>query len=67
MSTSKSATIRAFFVNVNKSSVLVIVPEQSKVEIHNVHVPAASNRVATALLPSASTLCSKHDRGRLRN
>ena len=43
----------AFFVNANKSSVPVIVPEQSEsasfvtlVEIHNVDVPAASNREA---------------------
>ena len=43
-------TIDAFFVNVNKSSVPTIVPEQSEsasfvtlVEIHNVDVPAASN------------------------
>ena len=47
-----------FFVNVNKSSVPVIVPEQSEsasfvtlVEIHNVDVPAASNHDATVLPP----------------
>ena len=50
MSTSKFTTVDAFFVNVNKSSVPTIVPEQSEsassvtlVEIHNVDVPAASN------------------------
>ena len=63
MSTSKFTTINAFFVNVNKSSVPVIVPEQSKpasfvtlVEIHNVDVPVTSNRDATVLLPTAGTL-----------
>ena len=56
----------AFFVNMNKSSVPVIVPEQSEaavpstslvtlVEIHNVDVPAASNRDATVLSPTAGT------------
>ena len=55
----------AFFVNVNKSSVPMIVPEQSEsasfvtlVEIHNVDVPVASNRDATvlsALSPTAGT------------
>ena len=56
-------TIDAFFVNVNKSSVPVIVPEQSKsasfvtlVEIHNVDMSAASNRVATVLSPTTDTL-----------
>ena len=50
MLTSKFMTIDAFFVNMNKSSVLAIVPEQSKsasfvtlVEIHKVDVPTASN------------------------
>ena len=45
-------------VNVNKSSVPVIVHEQSEtasfvtlVEIHNVDVPVASNRYATVLPP----------------
>ena len=56
MSTSKFTTIDAFFINVNKSSVPAIVPEQSEsasfdrlVEIHNVDVPASSNRDATVL------------------
>ena len=47
----------------NKSSVLEIVPEQSKsasfvtlVEIHNVDVFVASNRNATVLSPTAGTL-----------
>ena len=51
MSTSQFTTIDTFFVNVNKSSVPVIVPEQSEsasfvtlVEIHNDDVLAASNR-----------------------
>ena len=46
----------------NKSNVPAIVPEQSEsasfvtlVEIHNVDVPAASNRNATVLLPTAGT------------
>ena len=63
MSTTKFTTINAFFVNVNKSSVPAIVPEQSKsasfvtlVEIHNVDVPAASNQDATVLSLTASTL-----------
>ena len=65
MSTSKFTTIDAFFVNVNKSSVATIVPEQSEsasfvtlVEIHNVDVPATNNRDAAVLSPTASTLCS---------
>ena len=56
MSMSKFTTINAFFVNMNKSSVPAIVPEQSKsasfvtlVEIHNVDVPVASNRDAGTL------------------
>ena len=63
MSTSKFTTIGAFFVKVNKSSVPAIVHEQSEsasfvtlVEIHNVDVPAASNRDATLLSPTAGTL-----------
>ena len=55
MSTSKFTTIEAFFVNVNKSSVPAIVPEQCEsasfvtlVEIYNVDVPAASNRIVVA-------------------
>ena len=47
----------------NKSSFSAIVPEQSEsasfvtlVEIHNVDVPAASNRDATVLSPTAATL-----------
>ena len=63
MSTSKFTTIDAFFINVNKSCVSAIVPEQSKsasfvmlVEIHNVDVPAASNRDTTVLSPTAGTL-----------
>ena len=63
MSTSKFTTIDAFFVNLNKSSVPGIVPEQSEsasfatlVEIHNVDVPAACNRDATVLSPNAGTL-----------
>ena len=62
MSTSKFTTVDAFFVNVNKSSVPTIVPEQSEsasfvtlVEIHNVDVPAASNRDTTVLLPTTGT------------
>ena len=50
MSTLKFTTIDAFIVNVNKSSVPAIVPEQSEstsfvtlVEIHNVDVPVTSN------------------------
>ena len=65
MSTSKFTTINAFFVNMNKSSVPVIVPELSEsasfvtlVEIHNVDVPAASNQDATVLSPTAVALCS---------
>ena len=56
MSTSKFTTVNAFFVNMNKSSIPVIVPEQSEsasfvtlVKIHNVDVPAASNQDATVL------------------
>ena len=56
-------TIDAFFINVNKSSVPVIVPEQSElasfvslVEIHNVDVPVTSNRDATVFSPTAGTL-----------
>ena len=52
----------AFFVNVNKSSVPTIVPEQSEsasfltlVEIHNVDEPATSNRDATVLSSTAGT------------
>ena len=63
ISTSKFTTINAFFVNVNKSSIPAIVPEQSEsasfvtlVEIHNVDVPAACNRNATVLSPTAGTL-----------
>ena len=63
MSTSKFTTIDAFLVNVNKSSVHAIVPEQSElasfvamVEIHNVDVAAASNRNATVLSPTSGTL-----------
>ena len=62
MSMSKFTTIDAFFVNVYKSSVHVIVPEQSEsasfvtlVEIHNVDVPTASNRDATVLSPTTGT------------
>ena len=51
------------FVNLNKSSVPAIVPEQSEsasfvmlVEIHNVDVLAASNRVATVLSPTIGTV-----------
>ena len=69
---SKFTTIDAFFVNVNKSSISAIAPEQSEsasfvalVEIHNVDVPAASNRDATVLLPTAGTLCSGQARARL--
>ena len=46
-------TVDAFFINVNKSSVPVIAPEQSEsayfvtlVEIHNVDVPATSSQVS---------------------
>ena len=46
----------------NKSSVPTIVPEQSEsasfvtlVDIHNVDVPATSNRDATVLSPTAGT------------
>ena len=55
-------TTDAFLVNVNKSNVPSIVPEQSEsayfvtlVEIHNVDVAAASNRYAAVFLqwPSA--------------
>ena len=60
---SKFTTIDAFFVNVNKSSISAIIPEQSKsasfvtlVEIHNVDVPATSKRDATVLLPTAGIL-----------
>ena len=63
MSTSKFTTIDAFFVNLNKSSVPGIVPEQSEsasfatlVEIHNVDAPAACNRDATVLSPNTGTL-----------
>ena len=51
----KFSTINAFFVIANKSSVPAIVPERSTSasfvtleEIHNVDVPVASNRNATA-------------------
>ena len=63
LSKSKFTTIDDFFVNMNKSSVPAIVPEQSEsasfvtlVDIHNVDVPAASNRDATVLSPTAGTL-----------
>ena len=62
MSTSKFTATDAFFVNVNKSSVLAIVPEQSEsasfvmLEIHNVDVPVASSRDATVLSPITGTL-----------
>ena len=56
-------TIDAFFINVNKSSVPAIVPEQSEsvsfvmlVEIHNIDVPVASNRDATVLSSTTGTL-----------
>ena len=56
MSTSLFMTVNAFFINVNKSIVPAIVPEQSEsasfvtlVEIHNVDVAAASNQDATVL------------------
>ena len=62
MLTSKFKTVNAFFVNVNKSSVPTIVPEQSEsasfvmlVEIHNVDVRVASSRYATVLSPTAGT------------
>ena len=63
-SVAKFTTInQVFFVIVNKSSIPVIVPEQSEsasfvtlVEIHNVDVPAASNQNATVLSPTAGTL-----------
>ena len=61
MSASKFTTVDVFFVNVNKSSVPTIVPEQSEsaffvtlVEIHNVDVPVASNQDAV-LSPTAGT------------
>ena len=60
---SKFTTINTFFVNVNKSSVSVIIPEQSEsasfvtlAEIHNVDVPATSNRESSVLSPTAGTL-----------
>ena len=63
MSMSKFTTIDALFVNLNKNSVPAIVPDQSEsgsfvtlVEIHNVDVPAASNRIATVLSPTTGTL-----------
>ena len=63
MSTSKFTTINAFFVNMNKSSIPAIVPEQSEsasfatlVEIHNVDVHASSDRYANVLLSTAGTL-----------
>ena len=56
---SKFTTIDAFFVNVNKSSVSAIVPEQSEsaslVEIHYVDVPTATNRESTVLSPTIFT------------
>ena len=62
MSAFKLTTIDAFFVNMIKCSVPAIVPEQSEsasfvtlVEIHNVDVPAASNRDANVLSPTAGT------------
>ena len=68
MSMSKFMTINAFFVKVNKSSVLAIVPEQFKAEvpytsfvtvaeIYNVDVPGPSNQDAIVLLATAGTLC----------
>ena len=75
MSLSKFTTIDAFFVNINKISVSAIVLEQSEsasfatlVKIHNVDVPAASNRDATVLSPTASnSAVGMRDRGRLQN
>ena len=62
MSMSKFTTIDAFFVNVNKSSVPAIVPEQSEsasfvtlVEIRNVDMHATSNQDATVLFPTIGT------------
>ena len=76
----RQSSIAAFFVNVNKSSVPAIVPEQSEsasfvtlVEIHNVDVRAASNRDTTVLSPTAGTqsqsvsAVAQRDRRRLRN
>ena len=65
MSVTKFMIIDAFgfFVIENKSCVPAIVPEQSEsasfvtlVEIHNVDVPATSNRNATVMSPTAGTL-----------
>ena len=60
---SKFTTIDAFFINVNKSSVPAIVPEQCEsasfvtlVETRNVDVSAASNQEAPVLSPTAGTL-----------
>ena len=73
MSTSKFTTIDAFFVNVNKNSFPAIVPEQSEsasfvtlVEIHNVDLPAASNRYANQpyCIATAGTFCSGQARSR---
>ena len=59
----KFMTVDAFFINVTKSSVPMIAPEQSEsasfvtlVEIHNVDVPAASNQGATVLSPTTGTV-----------
>ena len=63
MSTSEFMTFDAIFINLNKSSGPVIVPEQSEsasfvtlVEILNVDAPAASSRDATVLSPTTGTL-----------
>ena len=63
MSASTFTTVDAFFVNVNKSSVPEIVPEQSEsasfvtlMEIHNVDVLVASKRDAIVLSPTTGTL-----------
>ena len=68
MSTSKFTTVDAFFVNVNKSSVPTIVPEQSEsasfvtlVEIHNVDVPVVYNQNAH----SWHSTMAKSNHGRL--
>ena len=66
---SKFTTVDTFFVNVNKSSVPAIVPEQSEsasfvtlVEIHNVGVPAAAYCIVAHRWHSA---VAKRDRGKL--
>ena len=69
---SKFKTIDAFFINMYKSNVPAIVPEQSEsasfvtlVEIHNVDMPATSNRDTTPLLTITETLqWLRRDRGR---